>query len=130
MPAANAAELDAIRAGLAQREIEQRARVREAAAKRKRRPGRTQSHRTRERLSRAVYLHKRAEALADPQCHPLRRRRLTFRGEGLTLKALAARALVSHDTIQKIEVRSTCPERLTLKRLAKALDCGVRDLVE
>jgi len=76
---------------------------------------------TRRRLSRGVYASHRRRALDDPSAHPLRRRRLTFRGEGLTLQELAERALVSERTLRELEGGSGGSD-LTWARVARALD--------
>ena len=120
MTATSYPDLETIRERLAERERAVRARI---PSPRPPQPGRRQAARTRERLRTALYEHHRAVALADSTTHPLRRARLTFRGGGLTIKELAARAIVSPDTIQHIETRhTTVPTTMTLRRLARALD--------
>jgi ribosome-binding protein aMBF1 (putative translation factor) len=119
------ADLDEIRERLAEREREQAARF--AATPRSRQRGRPQSQPTRERLRRIAYERHRARALADPATHPLRRARLTFNGDGLTINALAARALVGASLIQKAE-RGQAVSGMTLRRLERALNAPLGSL--
>lgn len=115
--------LDEIDDRLAEREREQRARI----AAHARPAGRPQTQRTRDLLRRLAYERHRRCALADPTTHPLRRARLTFHGDGLTIDALASRALVGPSLIQKIERGREASER-TWRRLARALDVRLDDL--
>lgn len=113
-------DIDAIRERIAA--MAEANRKRQGPRPRRVAPGRRQIARTRARLSAATYAHHRATALADPGTHSLRRARLTFKGEGLTIRQLADRAVVSPDAIQCIEARRSNPSDLMLKRLARALD--------
>lgn len=122
------ADLETIRERMAQRELAERAR--RVSAERRAETGRRQTARTRERLRSAVYSHHRRAALAAEDTHPLRRARLTFRGDGLTIRQLADRAMVSPDTIQHVETRQVDPTRLTMRRLARALGTSVADLTD
>ncbi len=76
----------------------------------------------RSRLSRGVFNAHRARALADPRTHPLRRRRLTFREEGLTVAQLSDRALVGESTIHDLEAGERGSDQ-TWARLCRALSC-------
>jgi len=79
------------------------------------------------RLSRGVFeAHRRK---VNPSDHPLRKVRVSFRGEGLTVEALAARALVSERTIRAIETGEPGGSDLTFRRLALALDAR-RDQID
>jgi hypothetical protein len=82
--------------------------------------GRPQTAQTRKLLSRAAFERHRRNALSKG-CHPLRRARLTLDGQGLTIDALAERALVGSSLIQKAE-QGQRVSGMTLKRLARALN--------
>ena len=75
----------------------------------------------RRNLSRGVYNAHRKRALTDPRAHPLRRNRLLFREDGLTVEELAKRALVAERTIRALEGGEPGSD-LTWTRLARALD--------
>ena len=76
----------------------------------------------RRNLSRGVYESHRRRALADyASLHPLKRRRLTFRHDGLTVEELADRALVAASTIRALENGEPGSDS-TWNRLARALD--------
>lgn len=53
--------------------------------------------------------------------HPLKRRRLMFRGSGLTRAELSSRSTVSEKTIQDIENNGALGSDQTWERLARAL---------
>jgi transcriptional regulator with XRE-family HTH domain len=76
----------------------------------------------RRNLSRGVYRSHRRRALADPHAHPLKRHRLAFRGEGLTVEELAERALIAPSTIRALEAGQPGSD-LSWARLARALSC-------
>ncbi len=77
----------------------------------------------RRNVSRGVFESHRRRALSNASdLHPLRRRRLTFRDEGLSVDELAERALVGASTIHDLE-RGKPGSDLTWSRLARALDC-------
>lgn len=59
---------------------------------------------------------------------PLRAARLNFNGAGMTTLALARLANVSRDTIRRAEADPSSVSLATLRRLAAALDCRVRDI--
>jgi transcriptional regulator with XRE-family HTH domain len=76
----------------------------------------------RRNLSRGVYESHRRRALKDyASLHPLKRRRLTFRHDGLSVEELADRALVAASTIRALENGEPGSD-LTWTRLARALD--------
>lgn len=87
------------------------------------RAGRPHTARTRERLAELQRRRRRAEALADPDCHPLRRARVTFKGDGISQRELAELALVSEDHIHAIETGAVKAGPMTAQRLARALRC-------
>lgn len=73
-------------------------------------------------LSRGVYEAHRRKALAGyASLHPLKRHRLTFRGEGLDVADLAERALVAPSTVRALEAGQPGSD-LSWARLARALD--------
>lgn len=73
------------------------------------------------RRSRSAYRGHRRRALADPSAHPLRRRRLTFRGDGIDVQTLSERSTVAPSVIHAIEQgRETGSDR-TWQRLSLAL---------
>lgn len=75
----------------------------------------------RTRLSRGVFNAHRKRQLADlAGMHPLRRVRLTFRDDGLTVEELAQRAMVGANTIRDLE-RGKPGSDLSWARLAHAL---------
>ena len=88
---------------------------------RKRREGHPHSPRTKAKLAQIAYERRRDEALADPDCHPLRRARVTFGGGGLSQVQLGERALVSARTIHAIESGEAEAAPMTARRLARAL---------
>jgi len=78
----------------------------------------------RSRLSRGVFESHRRRQLADfARLHPLRRHRITFRAEGLTVEQLSDRALVGASTIHDLEAGKPGSDQ-TWARLCRAL--GVR----
>lgn len=108
-------DLDEIRQRLDEYE---RARLEAARSRPKpRRKGRPQSARTRERLSRSAFERQRAAALKDPEIHPAKAARLEA---GLTVDALAARALCGVSTVTRAENGQGVTE-LSLRRIARAL---------
>jgi DNA-binding XRE family transcriptional regulator len=72
------------------------------------------------RLAQGVYASHRRRALANRKAHPLKRHRLTFRDDGLSISQLAERALVSERTIRDLEDGERGSD-LTWARLARAL---------
>lgn len=116
--------LEEIDRRLAQREREPAAGWNPGLAER---GGRPQTERTRELLRRITYSRHRAGALADPATHPLRRARLTFGGDGLTINALAKRALVGSSLIQKAEQGQRVSD-LTWRRLERGLNAPMGSL--
>lgn len=77
--------------------------------------------RGRNRMRDGVFNARRARALANPSTHPLRRRRLTFRGDGLTVDELAERSTVSARTIKRAEAGESVSD-VSWIRLARALE--------
>lgn len=77
----------------------------------------------RRRIGRGVFEAHKRRAAADPKAHPLRKVRLSFRGEGLSVAELAERAAVGESTILDIE-NGKGGSDLTWLRLTRAL--GVR----
>lgn len=59
----------------------------------------------------------------DANSHPLRRRRVGFRSEGLTVAELSARSTVAASVIRGIEKNGEAGSDATWARLAMALDC-------
>ncbi len=85
---------------------------------------RAQEAEKRRNLSRGVYEAHRRRALADlPRLHPLKRRRLTFRHDGLTVEELADRALIAASTVRALEAGEPGSD-LSWARLARALSCS------
>ena len=74
---------------------------------------------TRGKIARGVF-EARRDRVDLRKAHPLKRRRLTFREEGLSIPELAARALVAESTIKAIEAGDGGSD-LTWERLARAL---------
>ena len=118
------ADLDLIRDRLAEYEREQAAR---AAAPRPKARGRPQTAATRKLLAQVAYRRHRAQALSDPATHPLRRARLTFGREGLTIAALSHRSLVGESVIQRLETNGRASRR-TWERLSRALGVSLGSL--
>jgi ribosome-binding protein aMBF1 (putative translation factor) len=114
-------DLDEIRERMAALELERQAKTLEAQRDRQQRRRRSHTPRARERMSRIQFRRQRSRALASPTCHPLRRARLTFQGDGLTIDQLASRSLVSASYVQRIEAGTAEPGPVTVKRLARAL---------
>jgi ribosome-binding protein aMBF1 (putative translation factor) len=76
----------------------------------------------RSRVSQGVYKAHRRRALApDAKAHPLRKARLTFSRDGLTLDELAARSTVAVSVIQDIEANDAPASDATWLRLSRAL---------
>ncbi|NLT04707.1 MAG: helix-turn-helix transcriptional regulator [Solirubrobacterales bacterium] len=112
--------LEEIERALAERREREREKARNYSS-RKRREGHPHSPRTKAKLAQIAYERRRDEALADPDCHPLRRARVTFGGGGLSQVQLGERALVSARTIHAIESGEAEAAPMTARRLARAL---------
>jgi ribosome-binding protein aMBF1 (putative translation factor) len=91
-------------------------------------PRRAQSEPHRRRNSVARFERERTAALADPNCSPLKRARLTFEGAGISTQALAILAGTSRETIRKAE-RGDRVSQATLRRLATALKVSTASLL-
>jgi hypothetical protein len=92
----------------------------------RKRPGRPQTARTREKLSRIAFDRHRESALADPSINALKLARLTHT-PALSAEALASKALVGEATIRRAEAGHDASP-MTWRRLARALGVSVASL--
>jgi DNA-binding XRE family transcriptional regulator len=117
-------DIDAFRERLKVYEAENAQRVRDAVERRARgekpRPTPVQRDNRNRELDRL-----RSIVAEDLRAHPLRRLRLA---EDLTMSELAVKAKVSPRTVVRIELRESVPAQATMRKLAKALRCGVEDI--
>ncbi len=83
----------------------------------------------REKRSRRAFQAHRRKALVDETTHPLRKTRLTFRGDGLTVAELSERSTVSESLIRAIEAGGPASDA-TFVRLMRALDVDDRSRID